>query len=208
MKKTINSKQLQEMIAMCVKDVLAESRKHQVAQKNSQMNEDKFTQYVQRLVNEEVEKEGFGGRLWGGVKGIGNAIRGEYNKAKQGVSDTGLSNEYKGQSFGKRMNAAKNMIKGQARQGDMAQELNNLMRQLANLELNGYFNKATKPIADQLYSALEAQVKSGENFNVKGAYKKGYGQSMPQSQQSSNGMGSSHRDASWDPNGFGTGAAR
>lgn len=208
MKKTINSKQLQEMIAMCVKDVLAESSKHQVAQKNSQMNEDKFTQYVQRLVNEEVEKEGFGGRLWGGVKGIGNAIRGEYNKAKQGVSDTGLSNEYKGQSFGKRMNAAKNMIKGQARQGDMAQELNNLMRQLANLELNGYFNKATKPIADQLYSALEAQVKSGENFNVKGAYKKGYGQSMPQSQQSSNGMGASHRDASWDPNGFGTGVAR
>ena len=62
-------------------------------------------------------------------------------------------------------------------------------------------------IANKLYYALDAQIKSGENLQVKGAYKKGYGQSMPQNQPQGNGMGSSRRDTSWDPNGFGSGAA-
>ena len=121
--------------------------------------------------------------------------------------NTGLGNEYSGQNFKKRIGAAKNMIKAQARQGDTEQELNNLKDTLYKLELNGYFNKATQPIANKLYNALDAQIKSGENLQVKGAYKKGYGQSMPQNQPQGNGMGSSRRDTSWDPNGFGSGVA-
>lgn len=118
---------------------------------------------------------------------------------------TGLGNEYAGQSFGSRMKAAKNMVKAQANQGDSAQELNNLKNTLYKMELNGYFNKAVQPIADKLYKALEAQVQSGENLGVKGTYNRGYGQSMPQSQAQSNGMGYSRRNSSVTPGYAGAG---
>lgn len=203
MKRTLKQSQLENMISECVGQVLAESRQP----RRQSMNEAQLSRYIQNIINEEMEDEGLLGRLWGGAKGIGNAARGEYNKAKQGVMNTGLGNEYSGQNFKKRVGAAKNMIKAQARQGDTEQELNNLKNTLYKLELNGYFNKATQPIADKLYKALDVQLKSGENLQVKGAYKKGYGQSMPQSQSQGNGMGSTRRNTSWDPNGFGSGAA-
>lgn len=190
MKKTISSNELHGMIAKCVGEVLAESRQKQTPRNTQKrvLTESQLQSYIQNVINEEMEKEGFLGRAWGGIKGAGNAIRGEFNKAKQGVMNTGLSNEYQGQTLGKRLDAAKKMVSAQAKQGDMAQELNNLKNQLAKLELNGYFNKAVQPIADKLYNALEAQIQSGENLQVKGNYKKGYGQSMPQSQPQSNGM--------------------
>lgn len=165
-------------------------------------------QDLHRIVRQSVQEavdEGLWGRLTGGIKGAGNAIRGEFNKAKQGAMQTGLGNEYAGQSFGSRMKAAKNMVKAQANQGDSAQELNNLKNTLYKMELNGYFNKAVQPIADKLYKALEAQVQSGENLGVKGAYKRGYGQSMPQNQAQSNGMGYSRRNSSVTPGYAGAG---
>lgn len=160
------------------------------------------------LINEDLENEGFFGRMAGGLKGMGNAIRGEYNKAKTGMQNGNLSNAYKGQSFGNRLGAAKNMIKAQANQGDSVQELTKLQDLLYKLDINGYFNKATKPYADQLYKALQTQMNSGENLQVKGAYKRGYGQSMPQSQNTPPMVGMGGRNRSYDPNGFGTGAAQ
>ena len=189
MRKTISSKQLEGMIAQCVGQVIAESKQNKQQKPQSKvLNESQLQEYINNVINEEIEKEGFLGRAWGGLKGAGNAIRGEFNKAKHGVTDTGLSNEYQGQSFGSRLGAAKKMVSASAKQGDMAQELNNLKDLLYKLELNGYFNKAVQPIANKLYNALDAQIQSGENLQVKGTYKKGYGQSMPQSQPQSNGM--------------------
>lgn len=159
------------------------------------MNEAQFHQYIQNLINEELENEGFGGRLWGGIKGVGNAFRGEHNMP-DGTERT----------FKDKIRSGMKMVKGQAKQGDMAQELNKLKDTIFDLELNGYFNKATDSIAREFYKALDRQITTGENFNVKGVYKKNYGQSMPQKQQYSNGMGNSHRDTSWDYNGFGSGA--
>lgn len=107
-------------------------------------------QDLHRIVRQSVQEavdEGLWGRLTGGIKGAGNAIRGEFNKAKQGAMQTGLGNEYAGQSFGSRMKAAKNMVKAQANQGDSAQELNNLKNTLYKMELNGYFNKAVQPLS-------------------------------------------------------------
>jgi hypothetical protein len=161
---------------------------------------------INEVLNEDEMEEGFGGRLWGGIKGVGNAVRGEFNKAKQGVMQTGLGNEYSGQNFGSRMKAAKNMIKAQANQGDVAQELNNLKDTLYKMELNKYFNKATQPLVDQLYKALDAQIQSGENLAVKGAYKKGYGQKMPQKQYSDvRSGGSGGRRPEYITGGLGTG---
>ena len=189
MRKTISSKQLKEMIAQCVGQVITESKQNkQQKQQSTVLNETQLQDYIKNVINEELEKEGFLGTAWGGLKGVGNAMRGEFNKAKQGITNTGLSNEYQGQSLGKRLGAAKKMVQASAKQGDMVQELNKLKNLLANLDLNGYFNKSVKPIADNLYKALEAQIESGENLQVKGTYKKGYGQSMPQSQPQSNGM--------------------
>lgn len=191
MRKTISSKQLEGMIAQCVGQVIAESKQNKQQKSQTKvLNESQLQEYINNIINEEIENEGFLGRAWGGLKGAGNAIRGEFNKAKQGVTNTGLNNEYKGQSFGKRIGAAKKMVQASAKQGDIAQELNNLKDLLYKLELDGYFNKAVQPIANKLYNALDAQIQSGENLQVKGAYKKGYGQSIPQSQPQTNGAGS------------------
>lgn len=176
---------------------------------NAQMyklTEAELHQLIRESVDNILMQEGFGGRLWGGIKGAGNAMRGEYNKMKQGVMNTGLSNEYQGQSFGSRMKAAGNMIKNQAKSGDVAQELNNLKDTLYKMELNGYFNRATQPLADQLYKALNGQIQSGENLQVKGTYKKNYGQSMPQQQGSDVRSGASGgRRPEYITSGMGTG---
>ena len=97
MKRTLKQSQLENMISECVGQVLAESRQP----RRQSMNEAQLSRYIQNIINEEMESEGLLGRLWGGAKGIGNAARGEYNKAKQGVMSTGLGNEYSGQNFKK-----------------------------------------------------------------------------------------------------------
>lgn len=155
----------------------------------------------------EACDEGLGGKLLGGLKGVKNAISGEYNKAKQGFQKTGLDNEYNGESFGSRMKSAKNMIKASSKQGDVAQELNKLKDTLYKMELNHYFNKAVQPIADKLYNALDAQIQSGENLGVKATYKKNYGQSMPKKVQAPRGMGISRRNSSVTPGFNGSGVA-
>lgn len=170
------------------------------------LTEAQLHQIIRESVDDVLMKEGFGGRLWGGIKGAGNAMRGEYNKFKQGAMNTGLSNEYQGQTFGSRMKAAGNMIKNQAKQGDVAQELNSLKDTLYKMELNGYFNKSTQPIANQLYNALNGQIQSGENLQVKGTYKKNYGQTMPQQQTSDvRGGYSGGRKPEYVTGGIGTG---
>ena len=59
MKKTINQKQLENMIAECVGQVLAESRQpRQQKPARKVMNEAQLERYIQNIINEELENEG------------------------------------------------------------------------------------------------------------------------------------------------------
>lgn len=59
MKKTINQKQLENMIAECVGQVLAESRQpRQQKTARKVMNEAQLNHYIQNIINEELENEG------------------------------------------------------------------------------------------------------------------------------------------------------
>ena len=91
---------------------------------------------VERVIRENQEEEGLWGRIKGGVQGVGNAIRGEFNKAKNGVMNTGLNNEYQGQSVKNRFNSAKNYISQSAKTGDRKQEFERFIKQL-----NGYIEQ-------------------------------------------------------------------
>lgn len=90
---------------------------------------------VERIIRENQE-EGLWGKIKGGVQGVGNAIKGEFNKAKNGVMNTGLNNEYQGQSVKNRFNSAKNYISQSAKTGDRKQEFESLIKQL-----NGYIQQ-------------------------------------------------------------------
>ena len=60
MKKKINQSQLENMIAECVGQVLAESRQpRQQKPTRKVMNEAQLGRYIQGIINEEMENEGF-----------------------------------------------------------------------------------------------------------------------------------------------------
>ena len=73
MKKTINQKQLENMIAECVGQVLAESRQpRQQKTARKVMNEAQLNHYIQNIINEELENEGWFGDKWKQVKTAAN----------------------------------------------------------------------------------------------------------------------------------------
>ena len=154
---------------------------------------------MRNVLMENDEEEGFLGRIGGAIKGAANAVKGEYRKASRGMENGNLGDEYKNQSLGKRWNAAKNMIKGQAKYGDSQQTLNNLCDYLYKLEQNGYFEKDTQVLADKLYKAIKGQLNAMNNLRVKGNYKRGYGEKMPQTNQEPQGMGYSRRTGQTPP---------
>ena len=106
MKRTLNQKQLENMIAECVGQVLAESRQaNRPAQKKSNrkvMNEAQMQNYIRRIINEEMEDEGLwdymkgAGKFFGGAakqaganaaNAVGNAASNAYNGAKNAVGN-------------------------------------------------------------------------------------------------------------------------
>lgn len=128
MKKTINQKQLENMIAECVGQVLAESRQpRQQKPARKVMNEAQLNRYIQNIINEELENEGLwdfakgmGGFLGGKAKNaanaagqaigsapqkVGNAVQGAYNSAKTAVGNAAHGVQQFGQQA---MQAGKN----------------------------------------------------------------------------------------------------
>ena len=132
MKKTINQSQLENMIAQCVGQVLAESRQpRQQKPSRKVMNEAQLNHYIQGIINEELENEGLwdfakgmGGFLGGKAKDaanaagqamgnaaqqVGNAAQGVYNKAKTAVGNAAQGAYNGAKQFGQQaMQAGKN----------------------------------------------------------------------------------------------------
>ena len=61
MKRTLKQSQLENMISECVGQVLAESRQ---PRRRQTMNEAQMSQYIQNIINEELENEGWFGDKW------------------------------------------------------------------------------------------------------------------------------------------------
>lgn len=101
MKKTINQKQLENMIAECVGQVLAESRQpRQQKPARKVMNEAQLERYIQNIINEELENEG----LLDFAKGVGGFFG---RKTKDAAEATG-------KKIGQTMDKVGGAIKGTA----------------------------------------------------------------------------------------------
>ena len=71
MRKTISSKQLEGMIAQCVGQVIAESKQNkQQKQQTKVLNESQLQEYINNIINEEIENEG----MLSGFKTVGNEL--------------------------------------------------------------------------------------------------------------------------------------
>lgn len=83
MKKTINKSQFENMIAECVQSVIAESvQKKQKNVNRRVMNEAQVREYVQNIINEELENEG----VWDFFKGAGKKVGGDVANATGNVA--------------------------------------------------------------------------------------------------------------------------
>ena len=99
MKRTLKQSQLENMISECVGQVLAESRQP----RRQTMNEAQMSRYIQNIINEELENEGWFGDKWkqaktaantafqnGGEEGIG--LKDRFNAAKKNWQTQGELN--------------------------------------------------------------------------------------------------------------------
>ena len=71
MRKTISSKQLEGMIAQCVGQVIAESKQNKQQKSQTKvLNESQLQEYINNIINEEIESEG----MMSGLKAVGNEL--------------------------------------------------------------------------------------------------------------------------------------
>lgn len=123
MKKKINQKQLENMIAECVGQVLAESRQpRQQKPARKVMNEAQLNRYIQNIINEELENEGWFGDKWKQAKTAANTAFQNGGEGGMGLKD--------------RFNAAK---KNWGTQGEL-NDLSNLRQQLEQYVEAGQLN--------------------------------------------------------------------
>lgn len=123
MKKTINQKQLENMIAECVGQVLAESSKpRQQKPARKVMNEAQLNRYIQNIINEELENEG----LWDFAKGMGGFLGG---KAKNAANAAGQAIGGAAQKVGNAAQGAYNSAKTAV--GNAAQKAGNAVKSAA-----------------------------------------------------------------------------
>ena len=84
MKKTVNKKQFENLIAECIQEVISESRQIKPKKPTRKvMNEAQLQNYIQNIINEELENEGVFNQIKQGVKG---AAAGMFGKGRGGVS--------------------------------------------------------------------------------------------------------------------------
>lgn len=105
----------------------------------------------------------------------GGAIKGEYNKFKRGVGNTGLNNEYQGQNLKDRMNTAKQNIKRNAAAGDKNQDLQGFISQINKMKQSGLLTQQAIATADQLINSMSMQMQ-GSNGGLATAYNRSYGE--------------------------------
>lgn len=123
MKKKINQKQLENMIAECVGQVLAESRQpRQQKPARKVMNEAQLNRYIQNIINEELENEG----LWDFAKGMGGFLGG---KAKNAANAAGQAIGGAAQKVGNAAQGAYNSAKTAV--GNAAQKAGNAVKSAA-----------------------------------------------------------------------------
>lgn len=100
MKRTLKQSQLENMISECVGQVLAESRQP----RRQSMNEAQLSRYIQNIINEEMEDEGFGR----GLSAMTNKIFGD---AKNSVNQAGRDIKASVLKKGKQMRDFGNNVK-------------------------------------------------------------------------------------------------
>ena len=82
MKKTVNKKQFENLIAECIQEVISESRQIKPKKPTRKvMNEAQLQHYIQNIINEELENEGMFNQIKQGVKG---AAAGMFGKGRGG----------------------------------------------------------------------------------------------------------------------------
>lgn len=203
MKKILSSKQLEEMIAQCVGQVLSESRQNNRQKPQSNvLNESQLQNYIQNIINEEIEKEGITGRAWGGLKGGVQGLLGlrqkhkldqenmkSDNPNKKTVANNRTSNFYK----------IKQTMANQAADSDRNQEFSKLINRLEKLQLNNYFDSREDiyNLVDELIDKLKYFM-SYQEYQTQGQYKRNFGvthpdKNKPQQSSSSNGMNTGYR---------------
>ena len=129
---------------------------------------------VQQILKENPENEGLWGRIKGGVQGVGNAIKGEFNKAKNGVMNAGLNNEYQGQSVKNRFNSAKNYISQSAKTGDRKQEFDRFIKQLNDYMQQGILGKQGTAAAQTLIKCIQQSMRGDQGRLIQNYNKNGY----------------------------------
>lgn len=169
MNKIIKESQLMAMINECVNQVLSEEKPRK------SMNESNLQSYIKQLVNEEIENEGFWGKMKGAAKGLGQSISGEANKAMRGIKNTGLNNEYQGQSFKDRINAAGNNIRRNAQAGDRNQDMQNFIAQVQKMVNSGILPPKAMQAGEQFIDSLNASM-LGSKGGMNRAYNSAYGE--------------------------------
>lgn len=157
MKKKINQAQLENMIAECVGQVLAESRQpRQQKPARKVMNEAQLERYIQRIINEEMENEVWGGlgRLASkGADAISRGVKGAAGAVSNAAGAMGRGIKGAATSAGKAIGNAATSV------GDAAQGAYNNVKQTYR---NGEAISALK----QMQSTMQ---KYGNMFPNKGA---------------------------------------
>lgn len=103
MKRTLNQRQLENMIAECVGQVIAESRQPRRKNNRMVMNEAQLNSYIQGIINEEMENELFGGlgRLASkGAAAVGKMGQQAWQGAKNAGQQAWQGAKNAGQQFG------------------------------------------------------------------------------------------------------------
>ena len=171
MKRTLKQSQLENMISECVGQVLAESRQP----RRQSMNEAQLSRYIQNIINEEMESEGWRGKITGALSGAYKGLKGEVNKAKRGIMDTGLNTEYQGQNLGSRWKTLKNNINTSAQAGDNTEELRNLQKQVNQMINSGLLSNNAVQYAKAFLESMSKSI-GVQTRNVNSTFQNGYGQ--------------------------------
>ena len=88
---------------------------------------------LDEIMDEENMDEDALGKTKGVLNGVGQVLKGGFNKIKRGILDTGLRKEYNGQTFRDRLKAANDQIKTAAKGGDKQRDLDRAAKTVQSL---------------------------------------------------------------------------
>lgn len=130
---------------------------------------------IQQMIdNGEIDESVIGG-IKGAAKGIGNALKGEFGKLKRGATETGLNNEYNGETFKNRVKAFGNQVKSGYNNGDKIEELNKAINAINAIKDKSILGPKGVQYADALIKCINMSIKGGngrykQNFNNRYGY--------------------------------------